>query len=70
MITTDALLAYPDHNLAFHIYTDTSDVQLGSVIMQNGRPIAYYTKKLNPAQQNYTTIQKELLSIVTTFNEF
>ena len=70
MITKDALLAYPDHNLSFHIYKDASDMQLESVIMQNKRPIAYYTRKLNPAQRNYTTIEKELLSIITTLKEF
>ena len=60
MIAADTLLAYPDHNLPFHIYTDASNTQLGSVILQNTRPIAYYTRKLNPAQHNYTTNEKEL----------
>ena len=44
------MLAYPDFNKPFEIHTDASHYQLGAVISQNGKPIAFYSYKLNNAQ--------------------
>ena len=70
LIAADALLVFQDHSLPFNVETDASEYQLGSVIKQQGCPVAYFSCKLNSAQHNYTTIKKELLSIVETFKEF
>jgi hypothetical protein len=70
MVMREAQLNYPDFNKEFHIYTDASDYQLGAVIMQEDKPLAFYTRKLNKAQSKYTTGEQELLSIVETMKEF
>ena len=70
MIQREAMLAYPDFSKKFHIYADASDTQLGGVIMQDNKPLAFYTRKLNSAQARYTTGEQELLSIVETLRTF
>src|SRR6476661_4836545 len=70
VITRETLLAYPDFNKPFDIHTDAGLYQLGACISQNGRPIAFYSRKLNPAQTRYTTTERELLSIVEVLKEF
>ena len=62
IITANVMNAFPDYSLPFHVYTDASDFQL----RQNHKPLAYYSKKLTPAQKKYTTTKKELLAIVMT----
>ena len=70
LIATDALAAYLDHDKWFDVYTNASDFQLGACILQEGQPVAYFSYELFKSQQNYTVMEKEMLSIVATLDEF
>ena len=67
MLCKHAMLAYPDFEKPFDLYTSVSDLQLGATLVQDGKPISFYTRKLNSAQLNYTVGEKELLGIVKGF---
>ena len=69
IIAQEVMLAYPDFLKPFEIHTDASHYQLGAVISQSGKPIAFFSRKLNLAQTRYTTTERELLSIVETLKE-
>merc|ERR1712197_137322 len=72
VITCETLLAYPnyDPSVGFDIHTDASTRQLGAVISQNQRPIAFFSRKLTEAQTKYSVTELELLSIVECLKEF
>ncbi len=69
-ITQDVTLAYPDYTQGFEIYTDSSKLQLGAIITQTNRPLAFFSRKLSPAQQEYSMTKQELLTIVETLKTF
>ena len=63
VMVRETLLAFPDFSKKFTIHTDASKTQLGAVISQNGKQIAFYSRKLNPAQTRYTTTRERRPSI-------
>jgi hypothetical protein len=69
-IAKDVVLAYPDYSKVFKIYTDASSKQLGAVITQDNRPIAFFSCKLSNTQRKYSIIKIELLAIVETLKGF
>jgi hypothetical protein len=63
-------LALPNYSKVFKICTDTSSKQLGAVITQDYRPIAFFSQKLLNTQRKYSVTKIELLAIVGTLKEF
>ena len=69
-VARDLILAYPENSIPFEIYTNASTRQLGAVIVQNNRPIAFFSRKLSDAQTQYSITELELLAIIETLKEF
>ena len=69
-IVRDVVLAYPDYLQEFEIYTDALSKQLGAVITQGSKPIAFFSRKLTETQQCYSVTKFKLLAIVETLKEF
>ena len=69
-ISKTVLLSFPNYSKKFTVYTDASKTQLGGVILQDNRPLAFYSRKLTSTQRRYTNSERELLSIVETLKEY
>ena len=69
-LTTAPVLHYFDPAQSIAISTDASSYGIGSVLLQNGHPVAYASAALSPAQQRYAQIEKELLAVVFACEHF
>ncbi|KAJ9524804.1 hypothetical protein QJQ45_024408 [Haematococcus lacustris] len=64
------VLALPDPNQPFEVWSDASLVGTGGVLLQGGRVVAYTSHKFSPAQMKYTTGEQELLGIIRALQEW
>jgi RNase H-like domain found in reverse transcriptase/Reverse transcriptase (RNA-dependent DNA polymerase)/Integrase zinc binding domain/Chromo (CHRromatin Organisation MOdifier) domain len=64
------VLNAPDFSQQFELWTDASTHGIGSVLMQQGHPVAYESRKLSSAEFNYTTTEQELLAVVHSLKVF
>ena len=63
-LTTAPVLKAPDFSKAFEVVTDSSQWSLGGVLLQEGQPLAYTSRKMIPAELNYTVSEQECLATV------
>ena len=69
-----ALLAHPKPHAPTCIMADASDHAVGAVLQQKigdgWQPIAYFSKKLRPAETKYSTFDRELLAVYLSIKHF
>ena len=69
--TTAPVLAYYDSSLETWVETNASDFLVAGVLSQKHgkvlKPIAYFSKKITPAEFNYMIYDKKLLAIIKSF---
>ena len=56
--------------LPLELHTDASTLGLGAILIQNGHPIGYYSRKLNDAETRYTPTELECLAVVDAIKYF
>jgi hypothetical protein len=62
-LTHAPLLQLPGFGKTFELECDTSGIGIGGVLLQEGKPIAYFSEKLSGPSLNYLTYDKELYDL-------
>jgi hypothetical protein len=63
-LTLAPLLQLPDFGKTFELECDASGIGIGGALIQEGKPIAYFSEKLSGPSLNYLTYDKELYALV------
>ena len=69
-LTAAPVLAIPDPAAPFELITDSCGYGIGAVLMQNHRPVAFYSRKMTDPEKNYVNHEQELLAAIVALKVF
>ena len=69
-LTSAPVLAFPHPDKPFELVCDASGFGLGAVLLQEGRPLRCFSRKMTAAERNYVVTEQELLATVEALRVF
>ena len=69
-LTSQPVLRHVNISQPFELVSDASLVGTGAVLLQEGQPVAYTSKKFSSAEKNYTTTEQEMLGVVRALQDW
>ncbi|XP_045104382.1 uncharacterized protein LOC123499915 [Portunus trituberculatus] len=65
-----ASVAALDENVPMEIESDASATSLAATLSQQGRPVAFFSRKLSPSEQRQPTVEREAAAIIEAIRKW
>nr|GEU73013.1 zinc finger, CCHC-type [Tanacetum cinerariifolium] len=63
-VMEEPVLRLPNVTMPFELHTDASNFAIRGILMQDGHPIAFESRKLNETKRKYTVQEKEMTTVI------